>query len=118
MEREAETLPLLHEQDLVREVADTRPARGRGLDVVGSRACLGWRRTRRPGKLEVEGDELAAGWLELGVSVGFWEGVQQAAGNVGFAKEEPEGQRAIFCQLSATRKRAISVPDLNAGLKR
>lgn len=40
MEREAETLPLLHEQDLVREVADTRPARGRGLDVVGSRACL------------------------------------------------------------------------------
>lgn len=33
-------LPLLHEQDLVREVADTRPARGRGLDVVGSRACL------------------------------------------------------------------------------
>lgn len=40
MEREAETLPLLHEQDLVRELADTRPARGRGLDVVGSRACL------------------------------------------------------------------------------
>lgn len=63
-------------------------------------------------------DELVAGWFEPGVSVGFWEGVQQAAGNVGFTKEEPEGQRAIFCQLSATRKRAILVQDLNAGLKR
>lgn len=41
-----------------------------------------------------EKDSKAMNWLLTGLSQrclgGFWEQVQQAAGNVGFTKEEPE----------------------------
>lgn len=85
--------------------------------MLGSRACL-LRVQEDPETWQAggEGGELVAGWLESGVSVGFWEPGQEAAGNVGFTEEEPEGQRAIFASFLPLGKGPMQ--DLNAGLKR
>lgn len=61
-------------------------------------------------------------WLLAGLSRGcLWASGRESSKQLEMLVSQRRNQKVrglFFCQLSATRKRAISVPDLNAGLKR